>query len=83
MSSIAVANPLFKARLFEYFNFDIKKTFECGKEDMKLANEYWGGISCPRDFFKERDSINPDDFYEKFMKLSKGIHVDTKRFLHY
>ncbi len=76
MSSIAVANPLFKARLFEYFNFDIKKTFECGKEDMKLANEYWGGISCPRDFFKERDSINPDDFYEKFMELSKGIQKE-------
>lgn len=73
MSSIAVSNPLFKARLFEYFDFDIKKTFECDVCDIKSADEYWDGISCPKDFFKERDSINPDNFYENFMELSEGI----------
>ncbi len=75
MSNVAIAHPLFKARLFEYFDFDIKKTFECDTNDIKLADEYWGGLSCPRDFFKERDNTDPDKFYDNFMELSSGENL--------
>ena len=72
MSNICTSNPLFKSRLFEYFDFDIKKTFECDKSDLALASEFWDGMSIPKEFLSERDKTDPDKFYENFVNLSNG-----------
>lgn len=56
--------PIFKSKLFEYFNYDIKKTFNCSKEDLLKFSEYFE-ISIPRDFLKKRDSLNLDEIYEQ------------------
>jgi len=70
MSNIAPLNPLFKARLFEFFDFDIKKTFECSPDDIKRANDrYEGELRPPKNFFELRDKINPDKTYEDFLSL--------------
>ena len=41
MSNLYFGNPLFKAKLFEYFNFDIEKTFNANKEDLKGLSEFY------------------------------------------
>ncbi len=75
MSNICLTNPLFKAKLFEYFDFDIKKTFEASSNDLKLASKYFdetcGHITVPRNFLKERDSINPDEVYGEFICIAQ------------
>ena len=80
MSNLCVHNPLFKAKLFEYFNFDIEKTFRVGKEDLKAFYEFnEGEVSVPRDFLAKRDVLNPDKIYEDYRILAgkEGVKYIT------
>ncbi len=69
MSEIIIS-PLFKAKLFEYFDYDIEKTFNATKEDLSLFSEYYmGEITVPRDFLKRRDEIDLNKIYSDFKIL--------------
>ena len=75
MSEIII-NPLFKAKLFEYFDYDIEKTFNASKEDLSLFSEYcMDEIPIPKDFLKRRDEINPDKIYEDFKNLQDRENI--------
>lgn len=76
LSNLCINNPLFKAKLFEYFNFDIEKTFNAESEDLKnfyATND--GEISIPRDFLKKRDETDPDKIYEEFLNGAGALGV--------
>ncbi len=76
MSNLCVSNPLFKAKLFEYSGFDIEKTFNAGREDLKLLYEFCDGkVTIPRDFLKRRDEINPDKIFEDFLSTAQNANV--------
>ncbi len=79
MSNICLTNPLFKAKLFEYFNFDIKKTFEASSEDLKSASEYfietYGHVTIPRNFLKERDLINTEVVWGEFERAAQKDNI--------
>ncbi len=76
MSNLCISNPLFKAKLFEYFNFDIEKTFNAGKEDLKGLSEFCDGeITIPRDFLKKRDEIDPDKVCEDFLSTAEKYNI--------
>lgn len=49
-------NPYFKAKLLEFFDYDIEHAFKCNKEELKEAI-----FPVSRNFFHEREKINPDD----------------------
>lgn len=75
-STLATINPLFKAKLFEYFNFDIKKTFEASKNDLKELYKYnEGNLSIPRDFEKLRDNTDPNSVLEDFKTLQDKENI--------
>ncbi len=62
--SYLFVRPLFKSKLFEYFDYDIKKAFYVSKNDLKqIASIY--NINVPRDFIQKRDEINVEECYEK------------------
>ncbi len=62
--SYLFVRPLFKSKLFEYFDYDIKKAFCVSKNDLKqIASIY--NINVPRDFIQKRDEINVEECYEK------------------
>ena len=39
--SYLFVRPLFKAKLFEYFDYDIKRAFEVNSNDLKNIAEYY------------------------------------------
>ena len=60
--SYLFVRPLFKSKLFEYFDYDIKKAFYVSKNDLKqIASIY--NINVPRDFIQKRDEINVEECY--------------------
>ncbi len=69
------AKPIFKTKLLEYFDFDIKRAYHAQKTDLqKLAEKY--DISIPRNFLEKISSIDPVEsafkaFSDKDVKLLK------------
>ena len=52
--------PLFKAKLFEYFDFDIKRAFWADKNDLaQMAGFY--DIPISKEFIEKRDKLNLDE----------------------
>lgn len=65
--------PFFKAKLFEYFDFDIKRTFDVTKEELSLFSSS-ADISIPRDFLKKRDELDIEECFKKaFLDDEVGI----------
>ena len=65
--------PLFKAKLFEFFDYDIKRAFNADKNDLTNLREYYD-ITIPKDFLEKRDKLNiekcyTDAFLDKEVKL--------------
>ena len=59
--------PLFKSKLFEYFDYDIERAFNASKEDLrKIASKF--DISIPKDFIEKRNNLNIDEcLYSAFL----------------
>ena len=59
--------PLFKSKLFEYFDYDIERAFNVSKEDLrKIASKF--DISIPRDFIEKRNNLNVEEcLYSAFL----------------
>ncbi len=61
--SYLFVRPLFKSKLFEYFDYDVVAAFNVQKNDLKkIAQEY--DIPIPRDFIEKRDKINLEECYK-------------------
>ena len=68
-------STIFKSKLFEYFNYDIKRTFQAEKDDLKEFGELYD-ISIPRNFFTSKAKINPDDCLNQALS-KKDVKVLT------
>lgn len=64
MAQLATVSPLFKAKLFEYFDFDIVKAFTCEKTDLSDFNEKYPNVPVSRNFFNLRKTVNIDEAFE-------------------
>lgn len=63
--------PIFKTKLLEYFDFDIKRAWECNKQDLMDFSESNEEISIPRDFLSKKAKLNIDECYQKAFEDSE------------
>lgn len=64
-SNILLNNPLLKAKLFEFFDYDIKRTFEVDKNDLNNFCEIYDNISIPKNFLAQLNSLDLDNIYNE------------------
>ena len=62
-SHLIGTSPLFKAKLLEFFDFDVRRAWNCGKNDLKTLSVAYPELSIPRGFIAQRDALNPDKLY--------------------
>lgn len=67
-SNLLINNPLFKAKLFEYFDYDIKRVFEVDKNDLINFSEIYSNISIPKNFLNQIKTLDVDKIYDDFIK---------------
>ncbi len=70
MAHILINKPIFKAKIFEFFDFDIERVFQVDECDLKLFREENEKISIPKNFLSQIRTVNLDEIYDKV--LSKG-----------
>ncbi|MBR3605728.1 MAG: DNA-processing protein DprA, partial [Candidatus Gastranaerophilales bacterium] len=56
--------PIFKSRIFEYFDYDIVRAFNVDEKDLQSLCEYYE-MNIPREYLKKRDSLNIDECLKK------------------
>ncbi len=59
--------PLFKAKLFEFFDFDIERTFNVDENDLINFSEQTG-MKVPKDFLKKKNSLDLDECFKNALK---------------
>lgn len=64
-SNILLNNPLLKAKLFEFFDYDIKRTFEVDKNDLNNFSEIYDNVSIPKNFLAQLNSLDLDNIYNE------------------
>lgn len=86
LSNILINNPLFKAKIFEFFNYDIERVFNSTKEDLKEFKEIYDKISIPRNFLSDIQKLNLDEIYnnsinsnEKFITYESELYPESLR----
>ena len=62
--SYLFVRPLFKAKLLEYFDFDIKRAFQADKNDLAQFAEFYE-MPIPRDFLEKKDKLDVDNCMQK------------------
>ncbi len=72
--SYLYVRPLFKAKLFEYFNHDIKRCFEAQTKDLDGFSEFCD-VTIPKEFFSKKAKLNPDECLKR--ALQKEIKILT------
>lgn len=73
--SYLLIRPLFKAKLFEFFDYDIKRAFCADENDLKMFSEQTE-LSVPRDFLKKRDKLDIDKCFDSALDFD-GINIVT------
>ena len=73
--SYLYCRPVFKSKLFEYFNYDIKRCFEAQKSDLDGFGEFCN-ITIPRDFFSKKAKLNPDECLKEALS-KEGVKILT------
>ena len=68
--SFLFIRPLFKAKLFEYFDYDIKRAFELNSEDLKNISDYYD-IAIPKNILKKIDELDIDKCYNEAFEDSE------------
>ena len=61
--SFLFVRPLFKSKLLEYFDFDVKRAFYADKNDIIQMAEFYE-LPVPKDFIEKRDKLNIDECLE-------------------
>lgn len=67
--------PLFKAKLFEFFDFDIERTFNVDENDLKNFSEQTD-MKIPKDFLKKKNKLDIDACFENALK-DKEVGIVT------
>ena len=67
--------PLIKSKLFEYFDFDIKKAWCANKTELALFSEKTE-IALPKNYFSLKDKINIEECYKEAL-IDKNIKILT------
>ncbi len=65
LNSVFINNPLFKAKIFEFFDYDIEKIFYTTKNDLDEFFETYENISTPKNFLSVINSLKVDEIFEK------------------
>ena len=80
-ANILCNNPLFKAKIFEFCDFDIERVFNLDKNDLsEFANNY-ENISIPKAFLKEIKEVDKDRIYEEIINRDeKFITFDDEKY---
>ncbi len=68
-------SSLFKAKLFEYFDYDIKRAFQAEKKDMGNFSELYD-ISIPKEFFSRKAKLDPDECLKSALS-KQGVKILT------
>lgn len=68
-------SPLFKAKLFEYFDYDIQAAFTCQKNALSNFNDINPNVRVSKSFFEKRQNIDPDASLDEAYK--KGYKILT------
>ena len=63
ISNILINNPLFKAKLFEFFDYDIIRLFQADKNDLNEFANCYENISVPKNFLSEIQNIDLNKAY--------------------
>ncbi len=64
LSNLFINSPLFKAKLFEFFNYDIRRFYNATKDDLMEFSEIYDNITIPRNFFRELDKVDLNKTYD-------------------
>lgn len=67
--------PLFKAKLLEYFDFDVEKAFNADKNDLENFRDYQE-VSVPREFLSKRDKLDIDECFNNAF-LDEEVKIVT------
>lgn len=67
--------PLFKSKLFEYFEYDIKRTWEADKNDIQQMCEFYE-LSLPREFLNKKAKLDPEKCYQDALS-KEGVKILT------
>lgn len=73
--SFLFTKPLFKTKLLEYFDFDIKRAWLCDKNDLKSFYEQTQ-VSVPLNFLSQKAKLDLDECYQKAF-LDKNVKLLT------
>lgn len=73
--SYIFARPLLKAKIFEYFNYDIKRAFLISEEElMEVCAKY--NLNYPKDYIIRRDITDVDECFKKAF-LDEDVKILT------
>ena len=67
-SELISTPPILKKSLFEFFNYDIERAWNCDKIDLKKFSLSYPEIQIPRTFLSAKEYVNPDYILEKVIK---------------
>lgn len=56
--------PIIKAKIFEFFDYDVKRAFNVDENDLQALCEFYE-ISIPREFIKKRNEIDIEACFKK------------------
>ena len=69
------STPLFKAKLFEFFDYDIKRCFEAEEKDFEGFNDFCD-CAVSKNFFANKAKLNPDECLKSALG-QKGVKIVT------
>ena len=75
LNNLFINQPFFKTKIFEFFNYDIKRVFSANSDDIKEFREIYDNVSVPKKFLSEIDKIDIDKIYND--TISSGIKYIT------
>lgn len=68
ISNILINNPYFKAKIFEFFDYDIKRVFEADKNDLMNFSSVYDNVSIPKNFLSEIKKLDLNKIYDDIKK---------------
>ena len=85
-ANILINNPLFKAKIFEFFDYDIRRVFNCSENDLSEFRTIYDKVSVPKNFLSDINKINLDKIYnealergDKFITYEDEIYPENLR----
>lgn len=84
LSNVFINNPLFKAKIFEFFDYDIERVFNSNENDIKEFREIYDKVTIPRNFFSVINKLDLDKIYneavernDKFVTFDNPLYPEN------